>query len=370
MSDASLKSTPLRERHIALGAKMVPFSGWEMPVQYQEGILAEHKQTREQCSLFDICHMGEFRVRGKEAAAALDRSLARAVADQKEGSCRYNFLLDEDGMVLDDLIVYRISAEEFFIVVNAGTRENDAAVFRARLPEEVSFEDESDATAKLDLQGPASASVLEKLGLDIKKLPAYYCWMNTTIAGHPCLLSRTGYTGELGFEIYSSVEAGCALWDTLLSLPGVKPAGLGARDTLRLEMAYPLYGHELNTGTTPVEAGFGGMLKLESGRQFVGSDALRNGTPRKKLVAVEIEGRRAAREGTPLLQNGKLVGKVSSGAFSPSLGFAIALAYVESLGVASQPGDELQLDMGRGAQLRGRFAALPFYKKGSARKAL
>ncbi len=367
---AGLKSTPLLEEHLKLGAKMVPFSGWNMPVQYSEGILAEHKHTREEASLFDICHMGEFVVRGVGAGLALDSILARPVADQPVGVCRYNFLLAEDGGVIDDLIVYHMGADEFFIVVNAGTREGDAAEFRRLLPGSLKFDDQSDSIAKLDLQGPKSAEVLVKLGLKLADLPEYYHWSRADFGDVSCLISRTGYTGELGYELYFKATKAAKLWNLLLSVPPVKPAGLGARDTLRLEMGYPLYGHELNRQTTPVEAGFGKMLKLEIDRSFQGSAALRSSPPGKLLIGLELDGRRAAREGSSIMIGSSLVGKVTSGAFGPSIGKAVAMGYVDS-GFEDQafPGASVEVDTGRG-RIKAFVSPLPFHKAGTARKKL
>ncbi|MFA6929533.1 MAG: glycine cleavage system aminomethyltransferase GcvT, partial [Lentisphaeria bacterium] len=256
MSEALL-ATPLLARHLGLGARMVPFGGWNMPVQYSEGILAEHKHCREHVALFDICHMGEFRIRGNKAAADLDRILGRSVLNQAIGSCRYNFLLNEAGGVLDDLIVYRLGENEFYLVVNAGPRAGDAVWLQKYLSSDTSFCDESDATGKLDLQGPEAADVLLRLGVAKESLPAYYHWQYLHVQGVPVLLSRTGYTGELGYELYFPAEKAEFLWDCLLQDASVKPAGLGARDTLRLEMGYPLYGHEMDAATSPLEAGFG-----------------------------------------------------------------------------------------------------------------
>lgn len=362
----NLKITPLNNRHIQLGAKMVPFAGWNMPVQYGDGIIAEHNHTRTHVAIFDIFHMGEFRIKGVSSAIALDRILARPLADQKPGTCRYSFLLTEKGTVIDDLIVYRIDDNEFFIVVNAGTRDTDAARFRELLPKDVSFSDESDATAKIDLQGPESADVLVSLGLNRENLPAYYRWISTQISGIPCLLSRTGYTGELGFEIYFPANKSETMWNILLEQKNVKPVGLGARDTLRLEMGYPLYGHELNLETTPVEAGFAPILKLGEKRDFVGSEILRTSQPKKRLVGIELDGRRTAREGTPVFISGKEAGKVSSGTFSPSLGKAIALAYING---ASEiiSGTEVELVSER-FRVTGKTTGIPFYKNGTARK--
>ncbi|MFA6566959.1 MAG: glycine cleavage system aminomethyltransferase GcvT [Victivallales bacterium] len=366
MESENLKITPLNDRHIQLGAKMVPFAGWNMPVQYKEGIIAEHSHTRKHVSVFDIFHMGEFRVKGKNSAIALDRILARPVADQKPGTCRYGFLLTEKGTVVDDLIVYRIDDNEFFIVVNAGTRDADAARFRELLPKDVSFADESDATAKIDLQGPESADVLVSLGLEKESLPAYYRWIKTRISGIPCILSRTGYTGELGFEIYFPADKSGTMWDILLGQKNVKPVGLGARDTLRLEMGYPLYGHELNLETTPVEAGFAQILKLGEKRDFIGAEILRTSQPKKRLAGIELDGRRAAREGTPVFISGRESGKVSSGTFSPSLGKAIALAYFNGESEISV-GTEVELVTDR-FRITGKTTSVPFYKNGTARK--
>lgn len=362
-----LLETPLAAEHVALSARMVPFAGWNMPVQYSEGILAEHKHTRESVSLFDICHMGEFRVKGPGAAEALDAALARAVADQKISSCRYNFLLNEKGCVLDDLIVYRIREDEFYIVVNASRIDNDAAELRKRLPAAISFKNESDATAKLDLQGPLAAQVLIKLGLKAESLPEYYHWTYAEVCGIKCILSRTGYTGELGYELYFEASKAIEMWRKLLSVEPVKPAGLGARDTLRLEMGYPLYGHEMNENTTPVEAGFGQMLKLQaSSRKFVGSDALRWNKPSKQLVGLVLEGRRAAREGAVVMQGGKKIGVVSSGTFGPSIGNAVAMAHIDSA-VTVNPGDAFEIDLQR-ASVKATVEVLPFYKAGTARE--
>lgn len=366
--DSELNRTPLEGEHVALGARMVPFAGWNMPVQYTEGILAEHKHTREAASLFDICHMGEFVVRGIGSGMALDAILARTSSDLETGACRYNFLLDAEGRTLDDLIVYRMGPDEFFIVVNAGTRMNDAKEFRTRLPGSIVFLDRSNAVSKLDLQGPASAAVLVKLGLKLESLPRYYHWKRVFIDGVKCILSRTGYTGELGYELYFNPKHAVKMWKLLLSVEPVKPAGLGARDTLRLEMGYPLYGHELNADTTPVEAGFSSMLKLDAGRKFIGSDALCSAAPRKRLVGLELEGRRAAREGSVIVIDSKPAGKVSSGAFGPTVGKAVAMGFVDaSLQGKSALGSQLEIDTGRGL-VKATVVELPFHKGGSARK--
>lgn len=345
---------------------MVPFAGWNMPVQYPEGIIAEHNHTREHVSLFDICHMGEFRLAGHGLAEALDKIFPRLVSSQKPGSCRYNFLLTDQGTVVDDLIIYRMTEDEFYIVVNAGTKDTDFARLTELLPIGISIIDESEITAKLDLQGPESAEVLAEIGFDKATLPGYYKWLATKIKGVPVLLSRTGYTGELGFELYFPADKAAELWDYLLENPKVKPAGLGARDTLRLEMGYPLYGHEMDTETTPIEAGFGDMLKISDDRSFPGIDILRNSQPKKQLAGVEIEGRRAAREGSEVTLNGQVIGTVSSGTFAPSLSKAIALVYFNS-DVPVKSGMTVELAAGRSI-IKGTVTSIPFYKNSSVRK--
>lgn len=360
--------TPLAAEHLKLGARMVPFAGWNMPVQYPEGILAEHKQCRESAALFDICHMGEFRVKGEGSAAALDALFARSVADQPVGVCRYNFSLNPDGGVRDDLIVYRLAEDEFYIVVNAGPRASDAQWICDHLPSGVTFADESDSTAKLDLQGPASADVLERLGIAKPTLPGYYKFMFTTIQCVPVLLSRTGYTGELGFELYFDASNAVTMWNLILADAAVKPAGLGARDTLRLEMGYPLYGHEMDETTTPVEAGFGAMLKLETPREFIGSKVLRDpvkGVVKRRLAGFVLEAKRAARHGSQILLGDQAVGVITSGAFGPSVDKAVAIGYVDA-DVALEPGQRVELDTGK-SRLSAVVAAMPFHVSGTAR---
>ncbi len=361
----SARQTPLREVHLALGARMVPFAGWEMPVQYAEGIIAEHVHTRSAASLFDICHMGEFRLHGTNLAEAMDNIFPRPVSTQAIGSCKYNFLLTDSATVVDDLIIYRIGTEELYIVVNAGCIRKDFDRISQLLPENISIEDESDFTAKLDLQGPASADVLADLGLGKPSLPQYYKFIKTSLDGIPVLLSRTGYTGELGFEIYFHNDHAARLWNFILKHPSVKPAGLGARDTLRLEMAYPLYGHEMDDQTTPAEAGFAQMIQTTPDRDFPGVQILRNSQPSKKLVGITLEGRRAARQGAQVFVNNSPCGTVTSGAFSPSLSHAVALAFVAPE-INSLPGQKVELEAGN-TSIPGTFADIPFLKSGSVR---
>ncbi|QSH40709.1 glycine cleavage system aminomethyltransferase GcvT [Lentisphaerota bacterium ZTH] len=363
-------NTPLQACHESLGAKMVPFAGWNMPVQYQEGIIAEHTHCRNHAALFDICHMGEFKVNGVGALDALDRIFARPVFNQPIGVCRYNFLLNDDGKVMDDLIVYRLDEEEFFIVVNAGTRYSDAERIKSQLPACITFEDVSDQTAKLDLQGPESAEVLAAAGIDVAELPRYFRWGRIELNGTPILISRTGYTGELGFELYFDAAKAVDMWNYLLSFEQVKPVGLGARDTLRLEVGYALYGHELDAQHTPLDAGYGPMLKIDDNpdRNFTGKAALVASSPEWKLAAIALEGRRAARAGADIIVNERVIGVVTSGAFAPSVGNSVAMGYIKS-DSKTGIGDTVELSAGR-ATLTGTVTELPFYKDGSVRKKL
>lgn len=357
----TLKSTPLLDEHLALGARMVPFSGWNMPVQYR-GILAEHEHTRSAVSLFDCSHMGQFRLRGDRVAEALDGLLPRRVTTQKVGSCRYNFLLTDRGTVVDDVVVYRMAEDEVMMVVNAGTIDGDAAHLRGLLPAAVQFADESAEIAKLDVQGPGAGAAMAAAGADAAALPRYFRWADMEVAGVACLVSRTGYTGELGYEIYAPSAEAPAIWRRLLDVPEVEAAGLGARDTLRLEVGYPLYGHELDTETTPVEAGFGALVDL--GHAFVGRDALTRRTAGKKLVGIRFDGRRAPRHGATVTVAGECVGVVTSGSFAPSLQQAVALAYVAP--EAAVVGQAVHGAVSRG-DVAGEIVELPFYTEGTCR---
>ncbi|MCQ2380129.1 MAG: glycine cleavage system aminomethyltransferase GcvT [Victivallaceae bacterium] len=361
--------TPLCKTHVELGAKMVPFAGWNMPVQYPGGILAEHQHTRTQCSLFDICHMGEFQINGAAAAESLDRALARKVSDLAIGSCRYNLLLNDQGGIMDDLIVYRMAGDDFMLVVNAGTIATDAAAIKERLSDGVGFRDMSKDMAKLDLQGPRAAEVLAEFDIAAETLPAYYHWTFADLGGLKCILSRTGYTGELGFELYFSAAYAVDLWNELLDISPVRPAGLGARDTLRLEMGYALYGHELKAEWTPADCGLAALARTDTYRDFVGRKALAAATPTRRRVAVRLSGRRAARAGDRVLDaSGNPVGVVTSGTFCPTLGVACALCSVEADAVLP-PDGSIVLANDR-ANLDGTVVETPFVKETSLRMPL
>lgn len=357
-----MKRTILYDTHISLGAKMAPFGGYEMPIQYS-GIIAEHMAARRAAAIFDTCHMGEFRIRGDRAAGDLEPLLSCHVASIKIGRCRYGFITNEEGGVIDDQILYRMGDNDFFMVVNAATEPADFAWLQRHMSPSTEFVNLSAETAKLDLQGPASPKIMAALmELPIDNM-AYYSWMENRYHGREVLISRTGYTGEIGFEIYAANDIGTAIWDDCLAR-GVIPAGLGCRDTLRLEMGLPLYGHELDEHTNAAESGL--LRSIASDKPFTGSTIILDPTKRyRKLVGIVLEGRRAARNGDRIVAaSGREIGSVTSGSFSPSLGIAIALGYVESN--AAAPGTRVSVRTERG-DLAGTIANVPFYKEATGR---
>lgn len=363
---SELFTTPLNAWHKAQGAKMAPFAGWDMPIQYA-GILAEHQHTRSAASLFDICHMGEFLLKGAGAAEALGRIATQDLATLAPGKCRYGFLCNEQGGVLDDCIVYRFEADSFMIVVNGACAVSDYQWISSHLPASLKLEDISAATAKIDLQGPLSLDVVERvfapeLAAQIRQLK-YFSLVRTSWNGLPLIVSRTGYTGELGYELYLAWDKALDMWSALLTDERAKPAGLGARDTLRLEMGYPLYGHDLDAQHTPAEAGYAGMLT--SAADYIGKAGA--ALVRQKLVALRVPERRSARHQDQVLSvSGEPVGVVTSGSFAPSLGHSIALAFIQA---EAAEATEFALKTGR-AELKAQRAELPFYLQGTARRKL
>lgn len=359
------KKTPLHDTHRELGVRMASFAGWAMPIQY-EGILAEHLHCREKASLFDICHMGEFLISGAKAGQDLERLLTQPIQTLQHHQCRYGFLLNEEGGVLDDLTCYRLGDDQFYLVVNAANIETDADWIREHLSRDTHFDDRSASTAKLDLQGPWSRKCLEEaLAISVPNLK-FFRVCELEIEGTPYLLSRTGYTGEWGYELYVPTDYAVSLWERLLGHEDVKPAGLGARDTLRLEVGYPLHGHELTADRTPVGATGGSFINLD--KDFIGKGPVQRELaegPRQKLVGLQLATKRAARAGDTIFADQSHVGTVTSGSLSPSLGVAIALAYVDT--PFSQLGQELTIEV-RGTHLDAKIVGLPFYKEGSARK--
>ena len=307
---------------------MAPFGGWMMPIQYQ-GILAEHAHTRQGVSVFDICHMGEFMLQADPVLSGLDRLITQKIISMPFGSCRYGFALNEQAGVLDDLIIYRINRTNWMLVVNATTISSDLEYLKKNLSEECYLEDVSDKMSKLDVQGPQSLDVLKKIfGQGIGKLN-YYTFSEFVFDQEPCIISRTGYTGELGYEIYITSDYVGRLWELLLKDSRVKPAGLGCRDTLRLEMSYPLYGQDLDANHTPLEAGLEKFVDFS--KDFIGYQALlaeQESGPKERLICFQAESRRTPRHGFAILDKGRQIGTVTSGSFSPSLGVGIGMGYI------------------------------------------
>lgn len=355
-----MKRTPLYECHQEAGARLVDFAGWEMPVQYQ-GVIEEHRSVRTGAGLFDVSHMGEIRVRGPQAESFLQGITPNDVSKLAPGRAHYSGLLTPDGTYVDDLLIYRLGAEEFLVVVNASNAERDFEWIASRAGDGVEVVNESDRWALIALQGPKAVEILRPLtdpaAMDLK----YYGFLQGEVDGRPALISRTGYTGEDGFELYLSPEDAPAVWRRLIEA-GAVPAGLGARDTLRLEAAMALYGHEIDESTTPFEAGLAWVVKLGKGG-FEGREALaaqQAAGLRRKLVGFEVEGRGIARQGHEVKAGGKTVGAVTSGTWSPSFEKAIGMAYVPT--ELAAPGTPLEIDV-RGRALPARVVELPFYRR-------
>lgn len=364
---SELKRTPLYGKHLAAGAKIVPFAGWEMPVSYS-GILDEHNTVRENLGIFDVSHMGRFRLTGPHSAEALDYLTTGRASALEDGQFIYTMILNERGGVLDDLLVGRHGGV-FLVVVNAANLEPDFAHIDAwcRRLGGADLADESGEVALLALQGPQSRAALKKLtgedsGFD--RL-AYYRMAVFEILGEEMVVSRTGYTGELGYEIFVSSRKAPRLWDELVAL-GAKPCGLGARDTLRLEMGYPLYGHELNQEHTPLEANFSWVVDFDK-KDFIGKQALlarREAGVKVRLRGITASRRDIPRQGYRLLRNGKEVATVASGSIAPSLGIGIGTAYLPV--ELATPGEKLELEL-RGRTAEVEVVKLPFYRRGTAK---
>ncbi len=361
----SLKRTPLFEEHRLLGARLVEFGGWEMPVQYS-GILDEHRAVRTRAGLFDVSHMGEFGVSGAGALAFLQRLVPNDVARLALNQALYTQLCRPDGGVVDDLLIYHLAESAYLLVVNAGNIEKDFAwVQNQSAGFDLQVVNQSAETALLALQGPEALAILQPLTLvDLAAIGYYHC-EPSVVSGVSCLISRTGYTGEDGFELYCSADEVVALWQDLLAAGkehGLVPAGLGARDTLRLEAALCLYDHELTEQTNPLEAGLGWTVKLAKG-DFIGHDALaklKAEGVRRKLVGIELVERGVARGGYAIYDGERQVGTLTSGAPSPTLNKNIGLGYVET--ALAVPGQSVQIDI-RGRHTAAQIVALPFYKR-------
>jgi len=366
----TLKFTPLYEEHRNLGAKLVPFAGWEMPVLYS-GIVREHQAVREAAGLFDVCHMGELELAGPDAAKVANELVTNDLSRIEAGQAMYTCCCNEQGTVLDDLILYKRSEESVLVVCNASNRAKIAAVFRARGSASFDVDDVSDRTALIALQGPKAFEVLARVSRP--KLEAElgrFRFAVEEIASVSCTVARTGYTGEDGVELFCAAQDAPALWQGLLAAGQslqVLPCGLGARDTLRLEARLPLYGNDIDETTNPLEAGLGIFVKLD-GADFVGKAALvaaKQRGPTRRLVGFEMEGRGVARHGYPLLDaQGNPRGVCTSGSPSPTLGKAIGLGYLPT--EMSNAGQEFLVDC-RGKSIAARVVKTPFYKRPATR---
>jgi aminomethyltransferase len=358
-------ATPLADRHVALGARMVEFAGWMMPLQYT-GILEEHRAVRSKAGLFDLSHMGEIFVEGPEAAAGLGLALSSNPGALKVGRAQYSMMLFPDGGILDDLIVYRLGDERFMIVANAANSAAVSDALTARLAGlKLVLDDRSLAMALVAIQGPRAAAILAPLtDVDLAAV-RYYAIAEGSVAGVPALVARTGYTGEDGFEVFVEIAAAATVWDALMGVgkaEGLVPVGLGARDTLRLEAGMPLYGNELGPDSTPFEAGLGRVVAFAKEGDFVGRAALAKAAeePRKKLVGLIVRGRGIARHGYEVFKGDHRTGTVTSGTLSPTLGEPIAMAYVTPSD--AEPGTILEVAI-RDQRVPAEVVALPFYKR-------
>jgi aminomethyltransferase len=357
-SSQTLRRTPLYERHVAAGARLVPFAGWEMPVQYA-GIREEHRAVRERFGIFDVSHMGQVETSGPQAAALLQRLLSNDVENLKVGGAQYSVLCREDGGVLDDLFTYRLAPDRFLTVTNAANHEKDVAWFRRHA---AGFDAEvADAAARyamLAVQGPRAREAVQAIA--DQPLPARFTVANRVLSGRPLLVCGTGYTGEDGVELLCDPGDAVALWDEIVRR-GAEPAGLAARDTLRLEACFHLYGNDLSEQRGPIEAGLGWCCKEDTG--FIGSDAVRAvraDGPREKLVPFRLTGPGIPRQGNPILADGAVAGEVTSGTLSPMLDEGIGMGYVAA--DLTEPGTELEIDV-RGKRRPAVVATKPLYRR-------
>ncbi len=360
--NSTLYNTPLVNEHIAGGAQMTIFGGWNMPLQY-EGILSEWERNRKTCSIFDCSHMGEFTVWGQARQCGLDRIVTQSIIDMPVKTCRYGAMLDAQGGVVDDLLVYRREKEEWMLVVNAVNIEKNAQHLKAHLTKDAQLTNISWLTAKLDLQGPLSRDVLSAMAPSVRALE-YYTFDMAEVLGHKCLISRTGYTGELGYEIYCPWDEAVDLWRAFLKDSRVKPTGLGVRDVLRIEMCYPLYGHELTQESSPLESGLDKFICFD--KDFLGRDALLKQKERgvKRSIGYVVSSSRRSPRAVHKIFNadGRVIGEITSGTFSPGLSAGVGIGFIEK----SENMLEKEIVFGDDKSVSsGRFSGRPFYKGGS-----
>lgn len=370
-------ASPLQSVHEGLGATFTDFAGWQMPVRYTSD-LAEHAAVREKAGQFDLSHMGEVFVTGPQAAEFLDYALAGAFSKMEVGRAKYSLILNEKGGIIDDLIVYRVGEDRYMTVPNAGNRVTVAAKMQERAKNfDVTVEDRSEQIALVAVQGPASEKIVTDLAsstdcvvdLDALAELKYYRILAGTFQGEELFIARTGYTGEDGFELYVPVAKAEALWTALANLGGdsLVPCGLACRDTLRLEAGMPLYGHELNLDIVPAQAGLGRVVAYKTKGDFVGREALegKDYSDRRTLVGIKADGRRAGRAGyTVHAADGTEIGELTSGALSPTLGYPIAMAFIDP--AHAEAGTEIEIDV-RGKKLPATVHPLPFYKRDTSK---
>ena len=355
--------TALYETHLALSARMVPFGGWDMPVQYA-GILSEVAAVRNTTGLFDVSHMGRLYISGAKATAFLDWVLTGSAETLRVGRARYCMICNEAGGVIDDTIFYRLAEDRYLLIPNAGNRLAVAAWFQRwideKFPADCAMEDRTEATALVACQGPGAPKVMDGLCAHPPSSLRPFAWQENQLQGIPVLLGRTGYTGEDGFEIVVDAPQVGLLWSTLMD-QGAVPCGLGARDVLRLEAALPLHGHEIDENTTPIEAGLERFVRFD--KEYVGADVLRQQHEQgvaRKLIGLKLPGRSAPRAGYPILDEGQTVGHITSGSYSPTLDTSIAMGYVEVR--SAHTGKALDVDI-RGRAARTDVVSLPFYTR-------
>jgi aminomethyltransferase len=361
-----LKKTPLYEKHVALNAKIIDFGGWAMPVQYTN-VIDEHKATRNAAGLFDICHMGEIEVKGPQALNLLQLVLTRNLADQEIGQIKLSALLNYEGGIIDDLTVYKMAQDSYMLVTNATTKDRDWQWIKSIQRDKVfdcNLKDISKKTGKLDLQGPHAEEILQTLTSDNLKNLRFYHFFESHVSGIPSVISRSGYTGEDGFEIYASANAIGNIWDKLMATGerwGMKPAGLGARDTLRLEAGMMLNGQDMSETITPLEVPYSWLIDWN--KEFIGSAVLKmqkKSGIKKKLAGLEMTGRGIARHGYKVFNRKKEIGVVTSGTFSPTLNKAIGLAFIDI--AFSVPETEIAIVI-RDTISPAKIIKLPFYKR-------
>lgn len=367
MGTEELKKTPLYGSHLKYGGRIIDFAGWALPVQFRS-IIEEHHQVRRAAGLFDVSDMGELDIRGPQALELIQYAVTNDMSTLAVNQVRYSPMCNFGGGVVDDLLVYRLGEDHYFLVINAANIEKDYEWIRGlagRFPG-AKVENISDRVAELALQGPNSEAILGKLtGADLGSIKYYWCEQGVDVAGIRCMVSRTGYTGEDGFEIFCSPEEAAGLWDALLEAGddlGLWPCGLGCRDTLRFEASMPLYGQEMDDETTPLEAGLGKYVRFEKG-EFVGRGPLweeKQGGLRKKLVGLEMIGRGIPRTGYGVLKEGKKVGYVTTGSYAPTLDKNLGLAFVPP--ALAEVGTEVEVEI-RGKGVGAKVVKTPFYRR-------